>query len=215
MFGLADTPKPQKEITVIDSQYEEIYIEDTRVISDAISNYDHDITVIFTYMNSLHKTWFKPGKIGAIYNSETIEFSGTKCDYKKTSLRCANQDGLWVLRSVITEGDEQASINLLLFDDTGVVIGQSNYTVKKKTRIVTKQKKTVTQGASQPISVSSQNCNKATGSCRGNSYTGMQNGSVNATTEDLEPTVIEIRPRITDTSVHQAVAMLYNSIVNY
>ena len=60
-----------------------------------------------------------------------------------------------------------------------------------------------------------QNCNQNTGTCGGNSFTGMQNGSVSATTEDLEPVVIEIKPRITDTSIHQAVAMLYNSVINY
>ena len=215
MIGQADTPRPNESITVIASRYEEIYVEDPRVIADDISNYEHDATVIFTYMNAMHKTWFKPGKIGAIYNSETIGFSGTVCDYKKEALRCANQEGLWVLRTVITEGDEQASINLLLFDDTGVVIGQSNYTVRKKTRIITKQKKTVTQQPGNPVSVGSQNCNQKTGTCSGNSFTGMQNGSVSATTEDLEPTVIEIKPRISDTSIHQAVIMLYNSIVNY
>ena len=215
MIGMADTPMPNETITVVDSRYEEIYVEDPRVISNDTSNYEHDVTVIFTYMNALHKTWFKPGKIGAIYNSETIEFSGTECNYKKTSLKCAHEEGLWVLRTVITEGDEQASINLLLFDDTGVVIGQSNYTVKKKTRIITKQKKTVTQGPNQPVSVGSQNCNQSTGTCRASSYTGIQNGSVSATTEDLEPTVIEIKPRITDTSIHQAVIMLYNSVISY
>lgn len=192
MVGLADTQLPNESITVTASRCEEIYVEDTRINTDSISNYDNDITVLFTYMNSLHKSWFKPGKICAIYNAETIEFSGTKCDYKKTSLRCGHQDGIWVLRSVITEGDEQASINLLLFDDTGVVIGQSNYTVKKKTKIVTKQKKTVSQQPSAYMSV-----------------------TTSSSTEDLEPAIIEYKPKISDFSIHQAVAMLYNSIVNY
>ena len=50
MIGMADTPMPKadEEITVVETRYEEIYVEDPRVISNDVSNYEYDVTVIFT-----------------------------------------------------------------------------------------------------------------------------------------------------------------------
>ena len=214
MFGLADTPKAAAEITVSDSRYEEIYVEDIRVMSNgsSVSTYEYDNTSVFTYMNQKHRSWFKAGKITGIYNSETIGFVYSDCDYTKTSLKCAHEDGLWVLRSVINEDAEQASINLLLFDDNGAVIGQANRSKSRKVRIIERQKTTQIQQPGQPMSVSANNCNKETGNCTGGSYSGMQQDPVQTLTEDLEPTIIELPPRIRDIDVDQAVIMLYDSV---
>ena len=214
MFGFADTPKVSAEITVEDSRYDEIYVEDIRVISngESVSTYEYDNTSVFTYMNQKHRSWFRAGKISGIYNSETISFVYEGCDYTKTSLKCAHEDGLWVLRTVINEDPEQASINLLLFDENGTVIGQANRSKSRKVTIIERQKTTQTQQPGQPISVSANNCNKESGSCSGGSYSGIQQGAVQTQTEDLEPTIIELGPRIRDIDVDQAVIMLYDSI---
>ena len=215
MFGLADTPKASAEITVEDSRYEEIYVEDIRVMSNgkSVSIYEYDNTSVFTYMNQKHRSWFRAGKISGIYNSETIGFVYDGCDYSKTALKCANEDGLWVLRTVINESPEQASINLLLFDEYGTVVGQSNVSKSKKVTIVERQKTVQTQQPGQPISVSTNNCNQQAGSClTGGSYSGIQQGPTQTLTEDLEPTIIERRPRIRDIDVDRAVIMLYDSV---
>ena len=63
-----------------------------------------------------------------------------------------------------------------------------------------------------PFSKSSTTFNKDSGNCSGGSYSGMQKGSMQTITEDLEPVVIEIKPRIKDRDIDQAVIMLYDSI---
>jgi len=214
VLGLADTPAPKKEIVVSDSRYEEIYVEDIRVMSNgaSASTYEYDNTSVFTYMNQKHRSWLKAGKISGIYNSETIGFIYSDCDYTKTSLKCAHEDGLWVLRTVINEDPEQASINLLLFDENGVVIGQANRSNSRKVTIIERQKTTQTQHRGQPISVSTNNYNKELGAYSGESYSGIQQGPIQTFTEDLQPTIIEIGPRIRDIDVDQAVIMLYDSV---
>ena len=185
---------PDLEITVEAKQYEEIYVEEPRIISEwTLEGEDYE-TVIFTLMNTHHSFWYKGEDIGAIYNKETIKLSGTDCNYKKSSLICANQDGMWVLRSVITISGNQASIHLLLFDSTGVVIGQSSYTSKKQVRIVERQRET------------SRNSRDILSSLYG------QSNQV-VIEEDLEPSVITTPPQLTNQNISQAVIMLYNSII--
>ena len=212
LAGLASEPKA--EIVVTDSRYEEIYVEEPIVISNGqkVSTYAYDTTSIFMYMNQKHRSWFKSGKVSAIYNHDTVGFINSDCDYGINALKCANEDGLWVLRTVINEDSEQASINLLLFDERGVVIGQANRSKSKKVTVIERQKVTQTQQAGQPMSVSASKCDKASGDCNGGSYSGIQPGPTQTFTEDLEPTVIEISPRIRDIDIDQAVIMLYDSI---
>ena len=186
---------PDAEIVIESKKYEEIYVEEPRIISESTQTGEDYETVIFTLMNAHHSFWYKGGDIGAIYNKETIKISGTDCNYEKNALLCANHDGIWVLRSVITIADNQASIHLLLFDSGGVVIGQSSYTNKKQVRIVERQRET------------SKNSRDILSSLYG------QNHQV-VIEEDLEPSVIVTPPNLTNHNISQAVIMLYNSITH-
>jgi hypothetical protein len=191
-LSFADTP--DIEIVVESEQYEEIYVEKPRIKSETALTAEDYETVIFTFMNNHHSFWYKHGKIGAIYNSETIVLSGTECDYNKNSLLCAHNDGMWLLRSVISVTQDQASIHLLLFDDHGVVIGQSSYTSKKKTRVIEREREIERNRRDILSSLYGQN-----------SQVVIQ--------EDLEPSVIVTPPKLTNQAVSQAVIMLYNSLI--
>ena len=116
------------------------------------------------------------------------------------------------MRTTVTQDKERASIHFMLFDENAVMIGQSTFTRFKKTKIVKRQKKVVSQGPGQPISVSTQNCNNGASNCTGGAYSGIQQGTTETTTEDLEPVVIEIPPVITSRDVGQAMIMLYDSV---
>ena len=207
MFALGQ--EPGMTITVVDSPYEEIYMEEPRVICNPNCSWEQDTSDIFVEVNRNHRSWLKNAEISAIYNKDTIEFSGYKCNFKTESLKCANQNGLWTLRTVITQDNEKATLNFLLFDENGVVIGQSNITKFKKTRIIERKKTTQQQVPQQPMQVS--NCDKQTGSCA--AIPIVPNPQVASQTEDLEPIVIDIPPTITSRDLNQAVIFLYDSVV--
>ncbi len=222
LVGIADVPNPhesehdaQKEIIVSSTRYAEIYVEDPMVISNGESSsiYEHDSITIFTKMNQKHRTWYTQGKVSGVYNDETIGFQ-SDCNYKTNSLKCANQDGLWVLRTIINEDPEQATVNMLLFDENGVVIGQSSISKTKKVNIIERQKTTTTQGPTQQGVGYARNCDQQNGSCVGGSFPINSSGNTTTQVEDLEPTVIELPPKIRDRDIDQAVIMLYLSI-NY
>jgi hypothetical protein len=206
LFSKAD--EPSATITVTDTRYEEIYFEDPRVICDTPCTFDQDTSVIFIEANRKHTTWFKQGKVAAVYNQETIELSYEDCDFKKDTFKCANENGLWVLRTTVMQDEERASINLMLFDENAVMIGQSTFTRFKKTKVIQRKKVTKQQNPSRPLAVN--NCNQQTGTC--STLPVQIDGQTTSQVEDLEPVVIDIPPTITSKDVGQAMIMLYDSV---
>ena len=206
IFAAAE--EPTATITVTDSRYEEIYFEEPSVMCTTPCSFDQDTTSIFVEANSKHRTWLKNGKVTAIYNKDTVGYTYDDCDFSKNAFKCANENGLWVLKTTISQDAERASINLMLFDENAVMIGQSTYTRFKKTKIIQRQKVTQQQAPGRPMSVS--NCNQAAGSCA--TIPIQTNGQSARQTEDLEPTVIDIPPTISARDIGQAMIMLYDSV---
>ena len=200
--------EPALSIVVNDSRYEEIYMEEPRVMCESPCAFDQDTSLIFVEANRQHRAWLKTGKISGIYNHETIHYAYADCDFKKDSLECATENGLWVMRTTITQNTERASINFVLFDDTAAVIGQSTFTKLKK-RTVIKRKK-VTQQRLPGSPIEARNCNEATGNCA--TIPLQSQGRNISQVEDLEPVIIDIIPTLSARDVGQAMIMLYDSV---
>tara|TARA_A100001515_G_scaffold103175_2_gene83788 strand:- start:123 stop:782 length:660 start_codon:yes stop_codon:yes gene_type:complete len=209
---LAYADNPDMCIVVSDSKHDEIYMESPSILCDTSCIFDVDENLIFTEANRKHRTWYTKGKIGAVFNEETVRVAYPECDFKKRTFACAQETGMWVLRTTIIQNNENASISLILFDENAIVIGQATVSKNKKVQIVQRQKKTVSQGPNQPMSISTQNCNQSLNNCQGNSFSGYQQGPGQTVVEDLEPTVIEIPPVLTTRDLGQAMSILYDSI---
>ena len=200
--------EPALTITVTDSKYEEIYMEDPRVICSVPCSFDQDISLIFVEANRHHKQWLKHGKISGIYDDETIKHAYEDCNFKTNPHGCARENGLWVMKTTISIDSERASINIMIFDDTAAMIGQGTYTRFKKTRVIERTR--VTQQRAAGITAKVENCNKDTGNCA-TLPIGIPGGSISHT-EDLEPVVINIVPTLTARDVGQTMIMAYDSI---
>ena len=207
-FLTASAEVPAASIVVTDSRYEEIYFEDPRVMCNVPCSFDQDTSTIFVEANRHHKSWVKKAKISGIYNDDTIKYAyGDDCNFKKDPHGCANQNGLWVMRTTISVDKERASINIMIFDENAAMIGQGTFTRFAKTRIIERKKVTQQQTPGQPMTVG--NCNKETGNCA--TVPVQTGGQVTNYSEDLEPTIIEIPPTITARDIGQAMIMAYDS----
>jgi hypothetical protein len=200
--------EPTASITVTDSRYEEIYFEEPRVMCSAPCSFEQDTSIIFVEANRHHKAWLKTGKVMGVYNDETIKYAYEDCNFKQNPHGCANENGIWVMRTTISIDAGRASINIMLFDDTATMIGQGTYSKFKKTRIIERKKVTQQQVPGVPGSIS--NCNKADGSCATIPFQG--SGQTVNQSEDLEPIVIDIPPTLTARDIGQTMIMVYDSV---
>lgn len=209
LIGYAE--EPTLSIIVSDNRYEEIYMEEPKVTCESSCIFDHDTSLIFVEANRNHRAWFKAGKISGIYNHETIRYAHGDCDFKKDSLGCAAEAGIWVMRTTITQNSDRASINLILFDDTAAAVGQSTFTRLKKQTVVRRKRVTQQRVPSPPMSIT--NCNKddkGVGSCA--SIPFQSQGQNTSQVEDLEPIIISAPPILSARDVNQAMIMLYDSV---
>ena len=55
----ASAQEPAMTIVVSDSKYEEIYMEEPRVICTTPCSFEQDTSIIFVEANRQHKAWFK------------------------------------------------------------------------------------------------------------------------------------------------------------
>ena len=207
-FLTAKAEEPAATIVVTDSRYEEVFFEDPRVMCSSPCSFDQDTSTVFVEVNRHHKSWLKNGEITGIYNEETIKYNYGDCDFTKDTFGCANQNGLWVIRTTISQDAGRASINVMLFDETAAMIGQGTYTKFKRTRVIERKKVTQRQVPGTPGSISK--CNKADGSCATIPF--QSSGQTQSQTEDLEPIVIDTPPVITARDIGQAVIMMYDSV---
>ena len=209
LLGLiAYAEEPALSIVVSDTRYEEIYMEEPRVICEMPCAFDQDTSLIFVEANRKHRTWLKAGKVSTVYNDETINYAYEDCNFKKEPHKCASENGIWVLQTTITQDSERASINFILFDDSAAVIGQSTFTRFKKQNVIKRQR--VTQHQTQGSGGVATKCDEQSGACATIPIQGQ--GNRVSQTEDLEPTIIDIPPTISARDVGQAMIMLYDSV---
>ena len=161
-------------------------MEETKVVCKNECTFNNSTEAIFVAANQLHNLWLRNGKISAIYNENTVGFTYPECDFKKETMNCVNQNGLWLLKSSITLDKERATLSLTLLDSTGVLIGQSSYVRHKRTKVI-----------------------EHTTIVRQEDPSGMK-PTVEVT--QIDPEIIDIPPMIFDKDIHQAMIMLYDSV---
>ena len=196
------------EIVVSDTVEEEIYFEKPVVVCDEPCHYENDTSAVFVQANSKHQGWLKERKVSAIYNDETVSINYPDCNFKTNTFKCANQAGMWVMRTKITIDKDVASINILLFDENGIVVGQANRVSTKKRTIVEKQKIVKQEIPVPPTPVT--NCNPNMSGCV---TVPVQPVPITTTeTEDLEPSIMKTRPILSMRDIQQAMIYLYSSV---
>ena len=225
LITTALSSKPAESMTVYARVSRDIYI------AEPVVNGDIDPGVvgnsIQTYASMHHRAFYRKGRIGSVYDKDTLSFLSPSedCDFTKTPLQCAADDGLWTLMTYVNKDKERAAVRLLLYDDNGEVIGQSTVANKKKTIIIKHKKVTNTQRQGQGFGAAgSRSCNLKTGSCKipdrntakrqqqWGAYSGQGPVLNQRVEEDLKPTIIHVPPQISDRDIQQAMMMMYLSI---
>jgi hypothetical protein len=205
---LSQAQEPTVSITVTDSRYEEIYFEKPRVICSVPCSFEQDTSSIFVEANSKHRSWLKTGKVIGVYNDETIKYAYADCNFKLNPHGCANENGIWVMRTTISVDEGRASINIMLFDENAAMIGQGTLTRFKKAKTVERKKVTQQQIPATP-GVMSQ-CDKANGPCVTIPFQGT--GRTVSQSEDLEPIAISIPPTLSARDIGQTMIYVYDSV---
>ncbi len=200
--------EPNASIVVTDSVYEEIYFEQPAVICDEPCHFEQDTSMIFVAANRHHHTWYRQGKVQAVYNDQTVKFNYPECNFKINVFKCANETGIWVMKTSVMINKDVATISLMLFDENGIAIGQSSISNNKKRTII--NKKRVTQGQIEGPTLMASSCDNRTKNCATMPVQGSPQPIQQ--TEDLEPTVIETAPTLTERDISQAMIILYDSV---
>jgi hypothetical protein len=203
--------EPHMTIIVKDNQFEEIYMEDPKVICSNPCSFQQDASVVFIEANRHHRAWFKAGEISAIYNSETVKYTFGDCDFKNNPFQCAHDNGIWVLRTTITQDDNRASIHVMLFDENAIIIGQGTYTRAKRTTVIERKKITNQQIPSPNNRMTV--CPDGLKACV--AFPDQSQDKAISQTEDLVPTVIIIPPMILAKDVGQVMIYMYDSVRKY
>ncbi len=213
LFAMAmATPTEPMEIVVSDTVEEEIYFEEPVVLCDEPCHFENDTSAVFVQANSKHRSWLKDKKVGAVYNNETVKINYPDCNFQTNTFKCANETGMWVMRTKITIDKDIASINILLFDENGVVIGQANRVSTKKRTIVEKEKVTeqiIPTTPTLPTTIT--NCDPKVGGCA--TVPMPAQPIITKETEDLEPEIIKTRPILSNRDIQQAMIFLYSSVI--
>lgn len=205
LFAFAGGPP---EIIVSDTRYEEIYFQKPVVICEQPCHFEQDTSIIFVEANRKHAAWLKDKKIKAIYNDQTVQFNYPDCNFKTNTFKCANQTGMWVMQTSIIIDEHAATINLMLFDEQGVVVSSASMS-NKKTRVVVPKRKVI-QGQVAQLPTTITNCDPVTRNC--NSATVPSPPVVTREEEDLEPTVVKTAPTLTHRDISQVMIYLYDSV---
>ncbi len=206
LFAFAGSPP---EIVVSDTKHEEIYFQKPAVICEQPCHFEQDTSMIFVEANRKHRSWLRKKEIKAIYNDQTVQFNYPDCDFRRDTFKCANQTGMWVMQTSIVIDEHAATINIVLFDEQGVVVGSASMS-NKKTRVVVPKKKIIESQTPQlPTTISS--CDPATRNCVG--ATVPSNPITIKEEEDLDPSVVKTAPTLTHRDISQVMIYLYDSVM--
>ena len=134
-FVLADTPIETME--VVGSRYDDIYIDKPVVMQDGniVKKYDYS-PILMSIMGQHHRTFYRSGEIGGIYNDETIKLYDNSCDFRNNSLKCGKENDVWILKSTIQITRNQAYIALFLYDENTTLIGTASVSKKLRRKII-------------------------------------------------------------------------------
>jgi len=145
LFSAASGETPNHEIIVRPSNVV-IYVSegnDTKWLSNLISNYAtlHKENIRHTITKAVAPAVYE-GKI-KIYDKNNIKYlNKSKCDYKKSAIRCGIENKHWTLVPSIVVEKLHANFNLTLLDEEGNTIASSSVPVWGFIQLLPRYKKT-------------------------------------------------------------------------
>ena len=220
LFGLAMSGEPIPEIIVESHADVEIFVAPTRVINNTEIPYQLDSTSVFGHTINDARNAKKLTQYGYVsidediyvYNPDTIKFAWENCNYSTDFRKCSHENGHYLLESYIVFDKEQVTVRLILFDENMTPVQQS---VQNNTRIMKIFKRKKVSRALIPTGGTAVAPRRQCGPTSCSTIRG-RGGSISAytqtTTEDLEPSVVIIEPRLLDRDIQQASVRLWTSV---
>ena len=149
----------------------------------------------------------------SVYNPDTIKFAWDNCNYSTNYRQCSHENGHYLLESYIVFNKEQVTVRLILFDENMKPVAQ---TVQNNSRVVKIFKKQKVSRAIIPMGGTAAVPRRQCGPTSCSTIRGASGGTISAytqtTTEDLEPSVVIIEPKLLDRDIQQASVRLWTSI---
>tara|TARA_Y100000592_G_C5469629_1_gene318666 strand:+ start:173 stop:889 length:717 start_codon:yes stop_codon:yes gene_type:complete len=224
LFGMAFAGDPIPEIIVESRKDIEVFVAPTEIINKTKIPYHMDSTSVFGHTINDVSNAQKLTQYGyvsmdddiSVYNPDTIKFAWDNCDYSINYRQCSHENGHYLLESYIVFNKEQVTVRLILFDENMKPVAQ---TVQNNSRIVKIFKKQKVSRAIIPMGGTTVAPRRQCGPTSCSTIRGGVGGSISAytqtTTEDLEPSVIIIEPKLLDRDIQQASVRLWTSIRIY
>lgn len=205
------------EMEVTGNQYKDILILPPEVRQDGkiVTEYDYD-PLVMSKMVLSKKTanYYYDANIDGIYNLNTIEMIGDRCNYDKKPFKCANENDHYVLKTDIQITHDKAYISMILFDEDSMPVASSIVSKKLRRKIIPR-KKTTTTVSPNGLSMGSNTtttCKDKT-SCSSQTRGGIYpSNTTGFAIEELPPTIIDFPAIINSNDVSQAVQLLYSSL---
>jgi len=222
MFALLATllfgGEPMPEMIVESHSDIEIFVAPTRVINNTNIPYELDSTSVFGHTVNDARNAKKLTQYGYVsidediyvYNPDTIKFAWKNCNYSANFRKCSHENGHYLLESYIVFDKQQVTVRLILFDENMTPVHQS---VQNNTRIVKILRRQKTSRAIIPMGGGARprrQCGPT--SCSTIPANGNISAYTQTTTEDLEPSVVVIEPRLLDRDIQQASVRLWTSV---
>jgi hypothetical protein len=157
------------------------------------------------------------GKV-KVYNSDTIKYVWENCNYIIDPIGCSYKNNHFSMVTNVTITDEQITIAMYLYDSEMQILSQGIVTKTHSQKLIPQQKTITNSRQSQnlPLSVTTQpQCNSSSGQCPpqlGMTIPSPPTTNQSIITEDLNPIVVEIPPRLLTSQFHQASLRLWSGV---
>lgn len=211
--------EPIPEIIVESHLDVEVFVAPTQIINKTKIPYHLDSTSVFGHTindasNAQKLTQYGYVSIDddiSVYNPDTIKFAWDNCDYSTNYRQCSHENGHYLLESYIVFNKEQVTVRLILFDENMKPVAQS---VQNNSRIVKIFKKQKVSRAIIPTGGGAVAPRRQCGptSCSTVPTSGAISAYTQTTTEDLDPSIVIIEPKLLDRDIQQASVRLWTSM---
>ena len=150
-----------------------------------------------------------------VYDSRTIEYAYSDCNYKRDPLICGIQNDHYTVRTNISINDQEIVVRMTLFDSSALIVNSSSYSSREIVRWIKQQEENITT-STQPTGAQTisggNNCND--NSCSAISRTQQLSATtktVNRPKEEL-PLRFAIPPKLLEKNLHQASIGLFAGV---
>jgi len=132
-----------------------------------------------------------------VYNKETMKYFGGDCNYSRDAKACAVKNDHYLLETYIVIGEDEAAVNMYIYDSSLQVVSHSLSYERKKVTWKELNYSSATSGSSSSVL-----------NCQGQNCLGAQNGVSSSSINSFEnisiPQAIEVPPKFLVHHIHQA-----------